>query len=169
MYTFSATVTSDYTISVMSNTHWSCKAEGNFKLSKYDGEGNYDIDIIIPDDIMIADGTVTFSYGDERCNYPELVIYLNNLCYVSTNPSYRICNDEKTISFFYEEAKETFYVSVTCFDGWTVDTSDFDYITSNNDVMIISSGKDGELRIVPSNQCNGKSIIHIKLLKKGDT
>ena len=119
MYTFSATVTSSYTISVISNTYWSCKVEGNFKLSKYDGEGNFIIDIIIPDDIMIADGVVTFSFGDERCNYPELTIFLSNLCYVSTNPSYRMCNDEKTIFFFYEEAKETFYVSVTCFDGWT--------------------------------------------------
>jgi hypothetical protein len=166
MYTFSATVTSSYTISVISNTYWSCKAEGNFKLSKYDGEGNFIIDIIIPDDIMIADGVVTFSFGDERCNYPELTIFLSNLCYVSTNPSYRICNDEKTIFFFYEEAKETFYVSVTCFDGWTVESTNLEYITSNNDVMIISSGKDGELKIIPNHQCNRKNIIHVKLLKK---
>jgi hypothetical protein len=166
MYTFSATVTSDYTISILSNTYWSCKAEGNFKLSKYDGEGNCDIDIIIPSDVMMADGIVTFSYGDERCNYPEVVIFLDNFCYVSTNPSYRICDDKKTIFFFYEEAKETFYVSVTCFDGWTVDSSSLEYITSNNDVMIISSGRDGELRIIPNHQCDGKNIVYVKLLKK---
>ena len=167
MYQFSAIVTNDYTIDVTSNTYWSCKAEGNFKLSQYDGSGNTKINIEIPDDVMMAEGVVYFSYGDERCKYPKFEISLSNLCYITSYPNYNICdNGEKTIYFFYEEPLETFNVSVFCYDGWTVDSADLNYITNNNEVMIIASGNDGELRIVPQHQCGGRSVIHVKLVKK---
>lgn len=166
MDTFSATLTSDHTIEVRSNTYWSCKAEGNFTLSTYDGTGNATIFVDIPEDIMVAQGVVTFSYGDELCKYPEVGVYLSNDCYVNTIPEYKECDEGKTIYFYYDEPRETFNVSVQCFDGWEVDTTDFDYIMNNNDVMIISSGKDGELRIVPTHQCGGRSIIYVKLVKR---
>ena len=51
-------------------------------------------------------------------------------------------------------------------DDFGTGSSNLEYITSNNDVMIISSGKDGELKIIPNHQCNRKNIIHVKLLKK---
>ena len=86
MYQFSAIVTNDYTIEVTSNTYWSCKAEGNFKLSQYDGSGDAKINIEIPDDVMLAEGTVYFSYGDERCEYPVVSIYLSGGCYLLTEP-----------------------------------------------------------------------------------
>ena len=166
MDTFSATVTNNQTIEVRSNTYWSCKAEGNFMLSTYDGTGNDTIIVEIPEDVMVAQGVVTFSYGDELCKYPEVGVYLSNDCYVNTIPAYKECDDEKTIYFYYDEPRETFNVSVQCFDGWEVDTTDFNYIMKNNDVMVISSGKDGELRIVPTHQCGGRSIIHVKLVKR---
>jgi hypothetical protein len=170
MYQFSAMVTNDYTIEVSSNTYWSCKAEGNFKLSQYDGSGDTKINIEIPDDVMLAEGTVYFSYGDERCKYPKFEISLANLCYISSYPNYNICDDngtkKKTVYFFYDEPLETFNLSVFCYDGWTVDTSDFNYVTSNNDVMIIASENDGELRIIPNHQCGGRNIIYVKLVKK---
>ena len=181
MDTFSATVTSDQTIEVRSNTYWSCKAEGNFMLSTYDGTGNESIIINIPEDVMVAQGVVTFSYGDELCKYPEVGVFMNNDCYIHTIPGYKECKKpideedeehqedeviEKTIYFYYNEPRETFNVTVQCFDGWSVDTTDFDYITNNNDVMIISSGRDGELRIIPTHQCGGRSIIHVKLVKR---
>lgn len=171
MYEFSAIVTNEYTVDITSNTYWSCKAEGNFKLSKYDGSGSTSLEIEIPSDVMRAEGTVYFSYGDERCKYPELYIYLDNLCYITSNPMYTVCKtdngaEEKTVTFFYEDANEAFTISVFCFDGWTVDTTDFECITSNNSVMIVASGRDGELRIVPNHQCGGRSIIHVKLIKK---
>ena len=173
MYEFIAIVTNDYTIDIISNTYWSCKAEGNFKLSKYDGSGNTVLNIEIPDDTMMVEGVVYFSFGDERCKYPQLYVNFTNLCYIMCYPNYTTCTsndniEEKTITFFYEDELETFRVSVLCFDNWSVDTSDFDYVTNNNEIMIISSGSDGELRIIPQHQCNGKNTIHIKLIKKAD-
>jgi len=166
MYTFSATLTSDYSINVDTNTYWSCKVIGNFMLSKYDGEGGEIVDIIIPEDVTNANGTVIFSYGDERCKYPDLPVYLANLCYIDTEPKYRICNDEKIIFFEYEENREVFFVSVRCYNGWKVESTDLKFITNNNEIMIISSGKDGEVKIIPDNDCGGKNIVKIKLIKK---
>ena len=170
MYEFSATVNDDNSIEIVSNTYWNCKLEGNFMLSSYDGSGDTTIDIEIPDDIRIAEGNIYFSYGDERCIYPELYIFTNNDCYIETNPNYIECdNGEKTIYLYYEEPLETFTVSINCFDGWKVDSSDFDYITTDNEVMIISNDENGEnkeTQIKPTHDCDGKNIIHIKLKKK---
>jgi hypothetical protein len=170
MYEFIATVTNDYTIEIESNTYWSCKAEGSFKLSSYSGgTGKTTINIEIPDDIMIAEGIVYFSFGDERCKYPEVTINLANLCYISTYPNYNICgeNREKTIYLFYEEPHETFNISVFCFDGWTVESpTNVDYITNNNELMIITGDENGELNIMPQHTCNNQNIIHIKTIKK---
>ena len=107
MYQFNATLKSNHTIEVESNTYWSCKVEGNFKLSKYDYSGDCVINIIIPDDIMFVEGTVYFSYGDERCKYPEIEVFLNNDCYIETYPNYVVCDDEKTIFFYYLDLPRT--------------------------------------------------------------
>jgi len=171
MYEFSAIVKNDYTIEIKSNTYWNCKAVGNFKLSQYDGSGDTQIDIVIPEDVMIAEGNVYFSYGDERCEYPVVSVMLSNLCYITTNPSYTICdteddNEEKVITFFYKEPREIFNASIFCFDGWTVESDGLKYITNNNDVMIISNEEDGEIRIIPNNECEDTdNVIHIKLVK----
>ena len=103
MYEFNAVATSLQTINIESNTYWNCKAEGNFKLSQYDGSGSTIIDVIIPEDALSVNGNVYFSYGDERCMFPVLPIYYTNDCYIMTNPSYRECGEEKTktIYFYY--------------------------------------------------------------------
>lgn len=167
MYQFNATLKSNHTIEVESNTYWSCKVEGNFKLSKYDYSGDCVINIIIPDDIMFVEGTVYFSYGDERCKYPEIEVFLNNDCYIETYPNYVVCDDEKTIFFYYEDARETFNISVLCFGQWNARSSNLDYITTNNELIVISPDSDeGELTITPQNDCNGENVIHVKLIKK---
>lgn len=172
MYEFSATVTDDYAIEITTNTYWNCKLEGNFQLSEYDGSGDTTVDIEIPDDVRIADGIIYFSFGDERCFHPELYINLDNKCYIETYPNYNVCNnEEKTVFFFYEEPLEPFYISISCLYKWKVGSSDFTYIKSDKEVMIISNGNDGELQIVPDEQdnCDGKNIIHVKLKKKADS
>jgi hypothetical protein len=164
---FSAEVISSYTISVITNTYWNCKSEGNFKLSEYYGSGNTEIDIIIPDDVTYAEGFVYFSYGDERCSYPRIEIGLANLCYISSNPSYMICDGKKTIYLYYEDSGETFSISVFCYGVWNVSTEDdLKYITSDDGVMIISNGEDGEVVIQTNEQCEEKGKIHVKLIKK---
>ena len=171
MYQFSAITTNDYTIEIVSNTYWSCKAEGNFKLSQYNGSGNTKINIEIPSDVLTAEGYVYFSYGDERCKYPVLSINLSNLCYISTNPNYNVCVDGKnTIFFIYENPGEIFTVSIFCYDNWTfAATSVNGCISNNNELMIIAGEKDGQVQITPQHQCDGKNIVYIKLLKKADS
>ena len=51
MYYFEAINNGDNTITVKSNTYWSCQVDGNFMLSAYNGLANEEgeaIEIIIP-------------------------------------------------------------------------------------------------------------------------
>ena len=163
MANFSAYVTSSNTISISSDTYWSCKAEGTFELSKYSGNGNDEIDVIFFDDITIANGRVIFSYGDGKCKYPDLTVFLNNNDYIETIPNYEICEGKRKINFFFDTPGETFYVSISCFDGWSVESHEMPYIISGNEIMLISTDDDSELQIKPQ---NNENIIYVKLIKK---
>ena len=47
-------------------------------LSNYSGIGDDEIEIDVPQDVAVAEGTITFSYGDDRCIYPVMKIYEGN-------------------------------------------------------------------------------------------
>lgn len=83
MYTFEP-VLNGRTIQIHSNTYWTCDSDSNFKLSKNSGFGNDEIEIIVPETILNVYGVVTFSYGDERCKYPDITIRFANSCYINT-------------------------------------------------------------------------------------
>lgn len=172
MYEFNAILKDNQTIEITSNTYWSCKVDGNFKLSKYCGEGGTEekeiIDIIMPDDIMTAEGVVYFSYGDERCEYPQIYVYFANECYISTSPSYSKCEDEENkILFSFNEPGEIFMLSVFCFGNWEIkNETNITCITSNNEIMVISGEGDGSFYITP-NLCD-KNSIKVVLKRKAD-
>jgi len=152
MKQFSAITTSGYTIEIDSNTYWSCKAEGNFTLSSYNGSGSSVIDVNIPIDEITAEGVVHFSYGDGYCRQYTLDVYYSNNCYVSTNPSYEICNGKKTIFLKYKQPNEEFIINIFCFGGWEIDSdSNVSYFINGDNLMVVSptTGK-GSLRIIPS-------------------
>lgn len=170
MYQFTAIASKNRNIAITSNTYWSCKAEGNFKLSKYDGNGSDTIDVIIPEDEMTVSGTVYFSYGDERCKYPELDIYYTNNCLIRTTPTFIECggNRQKTIFFHYKEKGELFTTSVLCMGGWTAFSSTLKYLVSDNDVTVISGENDGIVYLTPNGDCNEIDKVEIRLVKNPD-
>lgn len=166
MHNFKA-IAQDNIITIESNTYWSCKAEGNFMLSKYSGNGSDTINIIYYEDTEVANGTVYFSFGNETCETTSILIYSTNNCFIDTNPSYIECDDKKIIYIYFTEPKETFNVSVRCFNGWTVESANVNYIIGNGEFMIITPDIDeSELSIIPNNQCDGNNIVTVKLIKK---
>lgn len=174
MYELTLIFTNPNTINVLSNTCWSCEAIGNnFTLSKYSGVGNGEIKVNIPSSIPFANGSVIFTYGDDKCRKKELTIFANNNNYIITEPSYFICVDDnvKTIKLFYSEPNEVHYVSVQCFDGWNIDnvSSNVQYVKDENSIMIISpsDGNNGELTIVPTyHGDNNENNVIVNIIKK---
>jgi hypothetical protein len=170
MNEFSAIVTNEQKIIVTTNTYWSCKAEGNFKLSQYDGSGDTVINVIIPEDILSVEGVVYFTYGDERCTFPYVTILFNNSCYIKTMPSYTACTTdngevEKIIYLFFNEEKEVFNLSVFCIGNWEVrNNKHCIYLARGSELMIVSEDEDGFLEIVPLD-CESNTII-VKLIKR---
>ena len=171
MHTLTATVAENNQITVETDTYWSCKAEGNFLLSKYSGNGTDVIDIIVPEDVAVANGVVYFSFGSGECEFTGVTVYSVNNCYIETIPNYKKCNGKNTIFFYYTEPKETFNVSVRCFDGWEVDSSNVECIVNDDEVMVITPDdyKDEyKVNIFPNNQCGGNNNVQVILKKKGD-
>ena len=166
MNEFNAIVTDNRTIEITTNTYWSCKAEGNFKLSKYDGSGDTTISIIMPEDIMFIEGSVYFTYGDERCEFPQVSILFNNECYIRTIPSYDVCETENVIYLFYNEERETFNLSVFTVGSWNIRNAlNCIYLIGRNELTIIPLGEEGgELTIFLEN-CEEKEVV-IKLIKR---
>jgi len=161
MSNFRVEALSDKKISITSDTYWTCDAVGNFKLSKYNGVGDSIIDVIIPDDIMMCDGTVYFSFGDDKCIYPEVNVHYNNECYVLTYPNYIINeNGEKTITLYFNEERETFSILITCFGEWEVESENAEYIKSDRELMAISTNNNGKITI----HCNCEKV-YVNLIK----
>ena len=160
MYTFKATAIENNTIQIETNTYWNCKAEGNFKLSSYDGSGNTIVSVLIPDDAPTVEGTIYFSYGNGVCSIFILDVYYTNNCYISTNPSYELCNNERVLTLRYKQPNEAFMIDVFSFGGWVIgDANNVSYFVNENSLMVISpSTGTGSLKIIPS-LCSSNFII----------
>ena len=169
MYQFNAVISNSNTISITTNTYWSCKSEGNFKLSAYDGSGTTTIDIIIPDDIMVAEGIIYFSYGDDRCKYPDLSILSTNNCLIKTTPSYIKCDDNsKILELRYDESGELFNVSIMCVSGWSIFSPTLKYFETNDGIVIVSGEEDDSLFIQPNAECDETNFVEVRLIKNPD-
>ena len=156
-------------IIISSNTHWNCKVDGNCLLSKCNGIGNDVIKIIVPRELPSASGAITFSYGDERCSYPEIDVYLLNDCYISTIPSYSVCKEGNVllIPFYYSSEKLT--ITVLSNGIWTTTNLTNCKIVINGDELVIipKNKNDGSLEIIPNIGCKENHVI-VKLKYSGD-
>ena len=157
MYEFSA-IHDDNTgkITITSNTYWSCTSEGNFMLSNYSGIGDDEIEIDVPQDVAVAEGTITFSYGDDRCIYPVMKIYEGNVCYIMTVPMFMMQNGKRHIYFHFENKGDIFPVEIMTstysMDSWQVKETNNAYaITSDDLLTLISKESDGYVIIGPKN------------------
>lgn len=122
------------TISIVSNTYWSSKVEGNFMLSKYSGKGN-DILVILPsEDIQIERGTIYFSYGKNSCLVsPPITVLTESSNYFSINPSYALFHGKGSVAT----------IVVNSANGYKITNQDSSIFRTleygNNKLMIISN------------------------------
>lgn len=167
MNTFSAEVVDNYKISITSDTSWSCQSIGNFRLSKYEGEGSGFVYIIVPEDLREGSGYVYFTYGDEKCDYPYVQIYSVNECFIETSPKFKICDGVKTVYLYFKEEGELLDMTLDTNYLWSVDSEpDITYFTDVNKLTIVAKENANNISI----KINAESVdcenLIIKLVKK---
>lgn len=163
-YNFSASVTSEGTIEIKTDTTWTCKSEGNFMLSEFYGSGDSSVNIIIPETVSVANGTVYFSYGNNSCPIKDIMVYQTNNCHIETVPDYEMCNGSKTILLPYKEPNELLNVSIKSFNEWNIETNDIEYIKYNGGYYIIAPDTDEQFSLI-SLKSEGCDDVIIKLYK----
>lgn len=163
MYTFNVGKTGNKLI-VNTNTFWSCSVYGNFRLSKYSGTEGGEITIEVPKELPFASGEVIFSYGDERCRYPSIDIFIMNDCYISTEPMYNECPDGKTLKLIFKEDNEAISVKVYSNGIWSATNSDNIKTFKNGDELLISA-KEGTITVKPNVGCEDEDKVNIILEK----
>lgn len=79
----------DGKIFIVSNTYWNTAINGTIMLSKYSGEGNAEIEVLVAPDIPYGIGEVYFSYGMNYCtDYPQIHISIENKNFFKVEPNY---------------------------------------------------------------------------------
>ena len=185
MYNFNVEKVGDELI-ISTNTFWSCNVYGNFRLSKYSGEGNDKIIISVPEELPYSNGRVIFSYGDERCEYPSIDIFMINDCYIRTEPMFNKCSmhvgseeckDEKKIVEFgsksnvltlsFKEENEAISVKIYSNGMWHIPIDGNPYKIDcfiNGDELLISA-KEGYVRVKPNIDCPDDNDVVIRMKK----
>ena len=156
-------------IAISSNTNWSCRVVGNCLLSKCNGVGNDEITILVPKELASSSGRITFSYGDERCEYPELDVFLVNDCYISTIPSFSVCDEGNVLLIPFYRKGEMLFVTVLSNGIWSVTSKINCTATVNSDSLVIYTTEklDGLIEISPNIGCKS-NFVRIKLVYSGD-
>ncbi len=144
----------DGKIIINSNTYWHTTIKGNFTLSQYSGEGDSEIEIIIPSDISHGIGEVTFSYGNNYCvDKPKIYINKENDKYFKIVPDY-VCLTGKN---------STALVTIFSNNEFKLERSDNKYYTvlpfNRNKLLVISNTNDNF-------GCNGDVKVFINDLLK---
>lgn len=157
-------------IDIESDTFWSCHCSGDLMLSKYSGIGDDTIDVIEVDDLLEYNGSVYFTYGDEKCEMYELKIYYANKCIIKTVPKYTVCiNDDGTtrnvLHLNYNYDNEVIEIEINTLGEYTIDAyMDFIYFQEDNKIRFIPGENVGDIIIKP-NKCDTSDWIYIKLTK----
>lgn len=156
-------------IIISSNTHWDCKVDGDCLLSKRNGIGNDTIEIKVPRELTYVNGTLTFSYGDERCEYPSIDVFYINDCYIKTIPSYSVCENGNILVIPFNRPRELFTVTVLANGLWTVkNLINCNTSINGNELVIVPIEKiNGSLEIVPNIGCKENHVI-VQLKYLGD-
>lgn len=174
MYNFNVEKIGDELI-ISTNTFWYCNVYGNFRLSKYSGEGNDKITISVPEELPYSNGSVIFSYGDERCEYPSIDIFMINDCYIRTEPMFNVCQTstgekQNILKLMFKEENESISVKIYSNGIWYIpiggNPNKIDCFANGDELLI--SAKEGDIDILPNIDCGDdkKVIIRLKKTKK---
>lgn len=156
-------------IIISSNTNWSCKVVGNCLLSKCNGVGNDEITIIIPKELASCSGQITFTYGDERCNYPVIEVFFVNNCFIKTIPSFSTCEEGNVLVVPFYRKGEMLTITVLSNGIWSVTKRINCSATAYSDRLVIYTTEklDGLVEISPNLGCQ-YNFVRIKLVYSGD-
>ena len=137
MYNFKV-VRDNNTLIIYSNTTWECSSYGNIWLDKTNGIGNDVITMSVPYGMDGAYANICFTYGDERCEYPVVSIYLSGGCYLLTEPMY---NNKKQLSITYSDSDDGINIKVFSNREWYISRSEGmeAYYVNDYDLIIIPS------------------------------
>lgn len=160
-------------IYVMSDTHWSCSCRGDLLLSKYSGEGDDTIEILDVDGLWLYDGSIHFTYGDDRCDYPVLNVRFTQDCILETYPQYLLCDTpkgevERVIYFPYDSERETFtiYIATPTSGGWEVHDDGGHIYFVDNGYLTVVAGSSEEDFIIKARNCEDETkYIKLRLTK----
>lgn len=123
---------------ITSNTHWHTKIDGNFMLSKYSGEGDDVLDVIVDKDLSFANGNVQFSYGDDFCeNYPSIYVGYQNPKYFKIVPNYICLNGKGSTATVTVFSNDNFKIP-------NISESYFSVLKYNENRLMIISNTDEE-------------------------
>ena len=155
-------------IIIFSNTYWSCKVVGDCYLSKNSGIGSDEIEIKIRKEMPYSNGEITFSYGDERCEYPTIYVYMANNCYIKTIPSFSVCEEGNVLVVPFYKPNEMLTVTVLA-NIWTISNKSKCTVSKSGDDLIIipTSKEDGYVEISPNIGCD-YNFVKVKLKYLGD-
>lgn len=170
MYNFKVEKVGDELI-ISTNTFWYCNAYGNFRLSKYSGEGNDKITISVPEELPYSNGSVIFSYGDERCEYPSIDIFMINDCYIRTEPMFNVCQTstgekQNILKLTFKEENESISVKIYSNGIWHVtdkNPNNIDYFINGDELLI--SAKEGYVKVKPNIGCPDDNDVVIRMKK----
>lgn len=157
-------------IDIESDTFWSCHCSGNLMLSKYSGIGDDTIDILEVDDLLEYNGSVYFTYGDEKCEIYELKIYYVNGCIINTVPKYTVCieddgSSKNVLHLSYKYPNEVIELEINTLGEYTIEAyADFISFKEDNKVRFIPGESVGDIIIKPKG-CDVNNWIYIKLTK----
>ena len=138
--------------------------DGNCLLSKCSGIGNDTIKIIVPKELVSVSGTITFSYGDEKCKYETIDVFVVNDCYISTIPSYTICEEGNVLVIPYYKINEVLNMTVLSNGIWTIykPINCRTIINGDNLTIVPTSKMGGSFEISPNIGCKD-NIVYVKL------
>jgi len=167
MDNFSVTKSGDYLI-ITTNTFWSCNVLGNFRISKLNGVGSDSIKMSVPKELPYANGKVIFSYGDERCEYPSIDVFIINDCYIATEPMYNVCGEDNILKLVFDNVGEAISVKIFSNGIWTIASNPNSIGFSINGEELLLSAKEGTIEISPNIGCGNDTNVKIILKKRSD-
>jgi hypothetical protein len=112
----------------------------------------------IPKELPSASGEVVFSYGDDRCKYPSISVYLVNNCYLRTEPMFSEINGERILRLKYREDGEMKSVKVFSNGIWSASGNG---IFTNGDEVLIEAEHCKEVIITPNIGCESKFKVKV--------
>ena len=145
------------TIVIKSDTFWSCTVDGSIILSKYSGEKDDNLQILTTKkDMQFYYGKIFFTYGDDKCDYPSIDVYVTNDCWIITEPMF---DENRHLIINFENDNEMVSLKVFSNGIWKA-IGEGAY--KDGDKLLIAAKNGKKIKIYPSFNCNKPVIVELK-------